>query len=386
MFGISEKGFKRKMYSDIEQDIFTRARDLFGEDINLSERSPLGLFFRTISWSLSLLWQLAEKVYFQGHLRDAEGINLDYVCEKADIYRFPAMASYGYAKFTGTPGKKIYKGFLVKTVQGVVFKTSSECIIGEDGSISTLVRCMESGSLGNIDTSSLRIIINPELDIVSVTNEERFTTGRDVETDDELRERYKLSFTGSGKATIDAIRAHLLKIPTLRGLKISENDSMQTVNGMVPKSIKIIALGGSDEEVAQAILDSKAAGIATNGNVSFMATDNIGEKHLIKFSRATELPIFVKANLKFKKDVRNKETLVVQVQSKIIKYINSIPMGNDIFLAILVSNVVCNEPYIEDIAITIGRTSESLNSSNISIEDEEVPYTDTDKVVIVYEP
>lgn len=385
MFGLSQDGFKRKQYSDIEQDIFTRAKDLFGEDINLSERSPLGLFFRTIAWSLSLLWQLAEKVYFQGHLRDAEGINLDYVCEKADIYRFPALASYGQAKFVGTKGKKIYKGFQVKTVTGVVFRTISECTIGPDGSVSTLVKCTNVGSLGNIDTGALKIIVNPELDISSVTNEERFTTGRDVETDDELRERYKLSFIGSGKATIDAIRSHILKIPTLRGVKITENDSMEIVNDMLPKSIKVIALGGTDEEVAQAILDSKAAGIATNGNVAYLATDNIGEQHLIKFSRATEALIHVRANLSFKKDVKNKDILASNVQSKILNYINTIPMGSDIFLAILVSNVIRDEAYIEDITLTIGRTLETLASTNIVIEDEEVPFTTLDKVVMVYE-
>ncbi len=60
-------------------------------------------------------------------------------------------------------------------------------------------------------------------------------------------------------------------------------------------------------------------------------------------------------------------------------------MGNDIFLAILVSNVIRDEAYIEDITLTIGRTLETLASTNIVIEDEEVPFTTLDKVVMVYE-
>lgn len=385
MFGLSKKGFRRKEYPDIELSLFTRAKNFFGEDINLSERSPMGLFLRVIAWSLSLLWQVAERVYHNAHLPSAEGIHLDYVCEKGDIYRFPALQSSGEVKITGTPKKKIYKGFRVGTVSGQVFETLQECEIGEEGSVLVPVRCIALGSSGNVVAEEISVLINPELDITTVTNPKSFQNGRDVETDDELRERYKLSFVATGKATIDAIRAHLLKIPTLRGVKVIENDTMEEKNGMKPKSVKVIVLGGTDEEVAQAILDSKAAGIATSGNVSYMAVDNIGEKHEMRFSRATDVAVYVRATVKFLKSSYDTEEVKEDIRRRILRYVNAIGMGNDVIASRVLSRILCGDSMIEDASVQIGKSKETLSTANIDILDEEVPATTPDKVVVVVE-
>lgn len=371
MFGLSEKGFKRKLYSDIEDDLFIRAKNMFGEDINLSERSPLGIFLRVIAWSLSLIWQVAEKTYHQGHLNEAEGLSLDYVCEKADIYRFPALKATGEVKFTGKAGKKIYKSFKVATNNNVVYETVEEVQISTDGTVKAKVICTQLGDIGNVDANTINTIINPELDIDTVNNTERFLSGREVETDDELRERYKLSFIASGKATMNAIIAHLLKIPTLKGYKVLENDTMEVKNNMQPKSIKVIALGGTDEEIGRAIFESKAAGIQTNGNISYMATDNLGYKHEIKFSRATEVSIFAKINITFNITAINKDSLKKEVISKFKKYIRSINMGDTVILSKIISAILSED--IKDVDIMIGKSSASLAKSNITLLDEEVP-------------
>ncbi|MGP1567993.1 MAG: baseplate J/gp47 family protein [Peptoanaerobacter stomatis] len=382
MFGLSEKGFKRKLYRDIEKDLFTRAKDIFGEDINLSERSPLGIFLMVIAYSLSLLWQVAERVYLQGHLHSSEGISLDYVCEKADIYRFPALKSYGEVKFTGTKGKMIYKGFKVGTINKVIFETIKEVQIGENGKVYADVRCLSLGNIGNVDANQINVIINPELDVSSVINEERFLTGREIETDEELRERYRLSFQGSGKATINAIIAHISKIATLKGYKVLENETMQVKNGMQPKSIKVIVSGGTDEEVGQAIFESKSAGIATNGNITYMATDNIGQKHEIKFSRATELSVYSKIDVTFYDNLQNKEDIKSSIKTSFKEYLRNLSMGSSVILSHIIADILNTNKYIKDISILIGKNSDNCSANNIILLDEEVATTTDDKIVI----
>lgn len=77
--GLDEKGFRRKQYAEIEEDMFIRARNLFGEDINLSVRSPLGIFF-ALSHGVS--------VYF-GNLQSRSTIN--HISEKRR--EFPSIIS-----------------------------------------------------------------------------------------------------------------------------------------------------------------------------------------------------------------------------------------------------------------------------------------------------
>lgn len=382
MFGLSEKGFKRKLYSDIEEDLFTRARDMFGEDINLTERSPLGIFLRVIAWSLSLLWQVAEHVYHQSHLATAEGINLDYVAEKVDIYRFPALKSSGYVKITGTPNKKVYKNFKVGTIDKIIFETDKEYTIGNDGSVLAKVTCTSLGDIGNVQATTINTIINPEMDITSVTNEHRFDNGREIETDDELRTRYKLSFQGNGKATINAIINHLLKIPTLKGYKVLENDTMDLKNNMLPKSIKVIALGGTDEEIANAIFDSKSAGIATNGNVIVSVKDNMGVMHEIRFSRASEINIFVNIIPTYASDIVDKSIVISNIKDRTKKYIKSVDMGGSVILSQLISTVL-EDSAINDVSIKIGKSSDSLSIYNIKLLDEEVANIIDDNITVV---
>lgn len=381
-FGLTKDGFKRKLYSDIEEDLFVRARDLFGQDINLSERSPLGIFLRIIAWSLSLLWQLAEKVYHQSHLPTAEGISLDYVAEKADIYRFPALKSNGKVLFTGTPNKKIYKGFKVSTIDKIVFETDKEYTIGPDGTVEATVICTQLGDTGNVQATAIKEIVNPEMDITSVSNEFRFDNGREIETDDELRERYSNSFIGNGKATINAIINHLLKIPTLKGYKVLENDTMEVINGMEPKSIKVIALGGTDEEIANAILDSKAAGIETNGNVTVAVKDNQGISHDIKFSRATEVEVFMNLTLSYSLSELDKETVNNNLKKRISEYLRKVGMGGNVLISQLISTILTDSA-IKDVKVKIGKKAESLSQENLSFLDEEVPTITDENIVII---
>ena len=70
-------GFKRKTYNDLQQEMDQRARELFGDDINTSERSPIGILIRLFAWFLGKSWELAEKVYNSGFVTKAEGVQLD---------------------------------------------------------------------------------------------------------------------------------------------------------------------------------------------------------------------------------------------------------------------------------------------------------------------
>lgn len=383
MFGISQQGFKRKQYKDILEDMHIRAKEYFGHDINLSLSSPLGIFLSIIAWSLSLLWQVLEHIYNQNNLHSAEGINLDYLCERAAIYRFPALKSIGYVIISGKRNKTIYKGFRVGKIDGTIYETVENTTIGENGKAKVLVQSVEKGSFNNAEVNEIIKIINPEIDIDSVNNEEKIITGRDIETDDELRQRYELSFTATGKSTLDSIRTHILKIPTVKSVVVLENDTMIEKNGIDPKSVKVIVFGGTNEEIASAILDSKAAGISTSGNIQVMAKDNIGEKHLIKFDRATNTDIFVNVQLYVENNAKiNEEMLKKEVIETILKVISNVNMGKKLILNEIISAILSSNEIVKDIILKIGTVQGSLSISNIQLQSNQIATTDNEKIEI----
>jgi len=71
---LNENGFQRKTYSDIVDEMEDKAKEQFGEDVNTSSRTPLGIIFRIIAWFLAGVWDIAERVYNSGFVSKSEGV------------------------------------------------------------------------------------------------------------------------------------------------------------------------------------------------------------------------------------------------------------------------------------------------------------------------
>ncbi|OJF16364.1 MAG: hypothetical protein A6D91_11920 [Bacillaceae bacterium G1] len=225
-FGLTPKGFKRKQYSDIIEEMELRARELFGENINLSERSFLGLLIRLFAWFLSIVWQLAEKVYYAAYPDTAEGASLDYLGPYAGIRRRDAQRATGKILITGTPGYTVQAGFLVSTSQDVFFETTEDVTLDTNGKATAPIRAVEPGASGNVPAGAITEIVTPDPRVESVINPERTAGGRERETDAEFRARYFLSAEGRGAATLLAIRSALLQVDGVRAADVVENYRM----------------------------------------------------------------------------------------------------------------------------------------------------------------
>src|SRR5690606_8378447 len=112
-WGVTDRGFPRKTYQDIIADMEAKAKALFGPNIALSSASPLALFLRVVAFAVSLLWQVAERVYYSAYIDTATGQSLDYAVKYAGISRRPPSHAWRLVRFTGDPGVTIPRGFLI---------------------------------------------------------------------------------------------------------------------------------------------------------------------------------------------------------------------------------------------------------------------------------
>lgn len=377
--GLDERGFRRKQYAEIEEDMFIRARNLFGEDINLSVRSPLGIFLRVIAWSIGLLWQLAEQVYNQGYLRKAEGVSLDYLVELANIKRHQAAKSQGEIKVYGQSNKLIKAGFLVYTAAGIKYKTLTNATIDSTGYTIVPIEAVEYGESGNVEAGLINRILNPETGITKVENPAETHSGRDIESDYELRNRYELSFANGGSATVDAIRAKVLSIPSVKSAIVLENKTMNEVNSIPPKSIMVVVQGGTDKAVAQAILDTKAAGIDTAGDVVQAIPDAAGLMKEIRFQRAKKVLIYIKITAKKSPTSNLTEDAIRQA---VASYFNGLKMGQDVVYSKLLAYILTNVEGLQDIDISVSKTKLDYQKNNIEIEISEMTVPEITELVI----
>jgi len=376
-WGVTQFGFRRKTYADIIAEMESKAKNLLGVNIDLSSASPLALFLRVVAFGLSLLWAVAEKVYCSGFVDLAVGQSLDYAVKYAGISRRAATAAKRMLKVTGDPGTVIPEGFLVGAEdQTIRFATIEAVTIPESGEIEVLAQAVTPGTASNVAAGLLTRIINPIAGVGSATNidHDDNENGVDRETDWELRERYYLGLSGGGASTLDSIRAAVLSVPGVRAALVRHNTSMGAVDGMPPKSVGVVVLGGVDEDIAKAIHRTIAAGIEPYGDVEVPVEDVGGEMQLIRFSRAQPVTIYVVANIQttaaFPADGE------AQIKDAIIRYIGGVDSHGEVHMGLglredvvwtAVIAAVRSVPGVWDAEVLIGIDLDDLGSENVQV-------------------
>lgn len=392
-FGLTPKGFKRMKYEDILSNMETTAKELFGANVNLTVRSPLGLFIKVVAWTVSILWQLAEKVYYSAYIDDAEGVQLDKTAKNIGIIRRGPEKATATLTVTGAEGTEITpSNLIVATTDDIEFIPSETKVIGVTGTVGVSIVSVLYGTIGNVPAGTITEIVTPIEEIEGVTNASATSGGRNAETDEEFRSRYYDSTSKAGASTIDSITAALLDAEGVRTAIVKENSTMVVdADGRPPKSIQCYVLGGVRTAVAQAIFSTKPAGIESYGAETEIVTDISGRPHTVKFSFATVKNIYVEVNL-----VRNSKYTSdggKLIKTEIMKYIggidadgqlyNGLNIGHDVIMTQLIK-VIGKVAGVEDFELKIGLSFETVANANIVIADIEVAETAPEKVVINY--
>ena len=389
-FGLTPQGFNRPRYVDIVQAMEARAVVEFGEGVNLNERGVLGILIRIVSWFSAGLWQVAEKVYNAGFVSTADTLtDLARIGQYIGVSPEAATFATGEVTFEGDDATVIPTGTQVQTEIGLIYVTTAEVIIDEGTAVAE-VSASIPGALYNVGIGQVNELTNPIAGVTSVTNEADITGGLNAETVPEFRNRYRQSVARPGRATLNAIRAALLQVEGVRTAKVIENDTDTTDGaGRPPHSIECYLLGGTDVDIANAILETKGAGIKPHGTESQVVTDDSGQSKTIRWTFATVVDIY--ANITLTTNTLFPANGNELVQNAIIEYIggvdadgNTYPgltMGDDVIYTNVIARIM-SVPGVTDVVVTISDDNTSFVSTNIAIGEFSVAETEPAKLVI----
>lgn len=394
-YGVVEEGFRRKSREVIEEEMRVTAQNLFGDDINLKENSPLGLIIALMSYGLSIVWKVLEAVYNSAFIDTASGKSLDYIGQYIGISRKGAAKASGEATFTGDQDEVIDEGFRIATDTDpkIIYETTRSGIIPSDGTITLPIQAVEAGEDYEVAQNQLTEFINPSPYVYEVTNEQATFGGQDVESDYDFKRRYKQSVTNSGASTIDAIRSAVYEVDGVRSVFVNENHTMETnADGLPAKSIEVVTLGGAESDVASVVLENKPAGIETAGDITVDTQDSAGNTRTIAFSRPTSVPIYVDVELEVSPTFPADGDL--QLEELIVNYIggtdrdgNNVPgtnVGENVIHSRIIGEIY-KVPGINDIvSLEIGIVDNPTGTSNIEISGDSVAETDTVKIDVIH--
>lgn len=225
------------------------------------------------------------------------------------------------------------------------------------------------------NVGALTEILTPISGWTSTTNKEEAVIGRDEETDAELRERRDDSLNTSDAGTLEAIRSELLTLTGVTHAIGFENDTGVTVGIRTPHSIEVFVQGGDEDEIAETIWITKACGIGTSGITTKTVTDSEGVNRTIKFSRPSEVDIFIDVTLTMESGYTVTSD---EVKAAIEEYFDTLNIGDDVkTLTKIVPALSCAFPdIIRDIEIYADTIPAPAINTPLTIDEDELAVVD----------
>jgi len=255
-----------------------------------------------------------------------------------------------------------------------------ESVAGDLPSVTFTVFAVEAGRLV-ARAGTLTVIETPVPGWSEVTNPADAVEGRDLETDAEFRLRRFLTLAEPGCGTVDAIRAEILKIDDVRSARVFQNiEFVVDAAGRPPKSVEAVVLGGSDEDVANALFVTVSAGIEQFGDETFDVIDSQGFTQTMRWNRPDEIDIWLEVDLTTNDDFPVDGD--VSVEEKILEFVDTeFLIGDDV----VTSRLYCpihEVDGIDDIVIRIGLAPGPVGDANIPIGEREIAVFDSARTTI----
>jgi hypothetical protein len=207
------------------------------------------------------------------------------------------------------------------------------------------------------ESNTLNFLVSSSSSI-TVTNNQRWVTGRAEETDAELRTRFYGSVGGQGKATVNAIFAALTSTEGVVSAVVEENWTNATnVNGLPAKSIECTIKGGSDLAVANTVWNTKPAGIQLFGNTSTTITDSQNQMQTIFYSRPVDQYIHVRVEYQLYSEELFPVDGATQIALAVKEYGDSLGLNENVIPQRIMGAIYSKVNGINNLVITVGKTS-----------------------------
>lgn len=382
-YGVRPEGFVVKPLDVILTEQQDLARSKFGEGIRVNPSSKLGQYIGAAAERESEIWDLAQAVYAARDPDQAQGAALEIACALTGAYRAAARRSTVVATLGGVAGTVIPVGKVASvTGTGVRFRTLAEYTIGGGGTVAANLEAENTGAL-LAPAGTLTVIETPVAGWNTVTNAADAVPGAAVETDPALRAKRVLTLAKSGSATLAAIVAEVATVADVTTVIGFENDTAGVVDGMPAHSIEILVQGGDQDAIATAIWESKAGGIQSHGTTTRTVVDAAGVSHSVKFTRPTEVEVYVGVGLS--KDATYPVDGDAQVKAALVAYgLAHYVVGGDVYARTLIASVLSIAGVYNVPQMFIGIAPAPGTEATIVVGSRELAVLDTARITVGY--
>ena len=304
-----QTGFSADDVSDVRVAVAQAWKQAFRSDntaeLNTEPETPAGQIID--SQTASITQKDSELLYLANMFNPlkATGIFQDALGEIYYIRRKPAIASSAVIKCTGLPGTVIpVSAQVMSTADDTVWQNTEAVTIGSDGTCECVFECQSAGLI-SAAAGTLSRINTMVAGWDTAVNPRAATVGQNAETQGAFEARRYASVGLNSRGTISAVYARVANCANVVSCIVRENKTNMPIeiDGYYLKahSVFVSVVGGSDEDIAEAIYNSCSAGCDYNGNTTVAVTDSATKAvENVIFYRPEEFDVYVKVTLQGK--------------------------------------------------------------------------------------
>lgn len=295
---INETGTVVPDTAEIQTGVQNEYRAAFGADLDVTPSTPQGLLITAETLARDAVVRNNAALANQINPNLAGGVFLDAVCALTALERDSATFSTVTATITGVNGTIIPEGARAQTTNNDIFESTQSVTIS-GGTATALFRAVESGPIA-CATGALNQIVDAILGWETVDNLAGAELGQQQQSDQSLRALRKLTLAIQGVALPEAIISGVMVVSGVKSMTFRENVTSSSIviegKTLVAHSVYACVDGGSDTDVAKALLANKSLGANWNGAVTVAVVEPLSmQSYNVKFDRPTLIPVLVRA-------------------------------------------------------------------------------------------
>lgn len=364
-YGLDENGLQIPTTQELRESIATDLQSEIDPLLDLAEDQILGQIVAINANGIAIAWEALAQIYRALDPTQAEGEALDIIGALRGVPRLGATYSTVPVKVDLDDGTTLTAG--VSAVSG---PGSTRWVLAADYTASgsgERVLTFRSENLGVQRAAPYQIdtIATSTSGWNSAVNESASVDGSTGELDPAYRARMAGLLSASGNSTVDAIRSDLSRIDQMRQVSVFENPTNLTnANGLPPHSFEVVLRDEGlipNTTIAQAIWDTKPAGIETYGTETANATDSLGLPRAVRFSRAESLEVNVEVSVSIYSDLLGTSDIDDAIAEATSDFFATLKVGEDIVLNRLRAYLMDSIPAVYDVP-TLGVREDYLGS------------------------
>jgi len=288
----------------VQTDVENEYLSAFGSDLDLTPSTPQGRLIEMETLSRQQIVGLCALIANQINIDYATGQYLDAIGLFYDVSRFGATRTRVLATITGVANTVVPAGSIAETQAGDRFYLENETTIPSGGSISTYFLSEQAGEIP-CATNTLTNIVSQIIGWETINNPIAAVIGSAQESDFEYKKRIKNS-RYSGNSLIQSLQSAINQIDNVKSSFVYDNGSNSSItyDGItIPAhSILIVVDGGTDNDIAKAILTKKSSGSGYTTISGQSVTVNVsdgayGVQYPVTFNRPEQLAFDVEIDV-----------------------------------------------------------------------------------------